>query len=141
MDDSTFWWLLAGAAVAIELLTGTFYLLMLGLGPMAAALTAHAGLSVTVQMAVAAVVGAGAVVACHQWRKRHLSPLVVGADGNMNLDVGATVQVDQWGPDGTALVRYRGTQWVAIYRSGTVPCTGMHRVTALVGSRLLVEPL
>ena len=39
MADSTLWWLLAGAAVAVELLTGTFYLLMLGIG-MAVGLTA-----------------------------------------------------------------------------------------------------
>jgi hypothetical protein len=32
MADSTVWWLLAGAAVAVELLTGTFYLLMLAIG-------------------------------------------------------------------------------------------------------------
>ena len=29
MADSTLWWLLTGTAVAMELLTGTFYLLML----------------------------------------------------------------------------------------------------------------
>jgi len=29
---STFWWVLAGVAVAVELATGTFYLLMFALG-------------------------------------------------------------------------------------------------------------
>ena len=43
MADSTVWWLLAGAAVAVELMTGTFYLLMLAIGLAAAALAAHAG--------------------------------------------------------------------------------------------------
>ena len=28
MSESTIWWLLAGVAVAVELATGTFYLLM-----------------------------------------------------------------------------------------------------------------
>jgi membrane protein implicated in regulation of membrane protease activity len=28
MADSSIWWLLTGAAVAVELVTGTFYLLM-----------------------------------------------------------------------------------------------------------------
>ena len=32
MAESTIWWLLAGAAVALELVTGTFYLLMLAVG-------------------------------------------------------------------------------------------------------------
>ena len=41
MADSTLWWLLAGAAVAVELLTGTFYLLMFAIGLAAAAIAAH----------------------------------------------------------------------------------------------------
>ena len=32
MAESTVWWLLAGVAVAAELVTGTFYLLMIALG-------------------------------------------------------------------------------------------------------------
>ena len=66
MADWTTWWLLAGAAVAVELLTGTFYLLMLGLGMAAGALAAHAGLlPVRGQLVAAAVVGFGAVAIWH----------------------------------------------------------------------------
>src|SRR3954453_2841510 len=43
MADSTVWWLLAGAAVAVELVTGTFYLLMLAIGHAARANAAPAG--------------------------------------------------------------------------------------------------
>ncbi|MDO9198743.1 NfeD family protein, partial [Rhodoferax sp.] len=43
MAESTIWWVLAGAVVAIELATGTFYLLMLSVGLVAAAISAHAG--------------------------------------------------------------------------------------------------
>ena len=42
MDESTFWWLFAGLAVAAELMTGTFYLLMLAVGLAGAALAARA---------------------------------------------------------------------------------------------------
>ena len=38
MDHSTAWWLLVGLLVIAELLTGTFYLLMLALGAIAGAL-------------------------------------------------------------------------------------------------------
>jgi membrane protein implicated in regulation of membrane protease activity len=37
MAESTIWWLLTVAAVAVELVTGTFYLLMLAIGLAAAA--------------------------------------------------------------------------------------------------------
>ena len=54
LSASTLWWLVAGALVAVELATGTFYLLMLSLGCVAGALAAHAGLSDTPQMVTAA---------------------------------------------------------------------------------------
>lgn len=140
MDASTLWWLLAGAVVGIELLTGTFYLLMLALGPVVGAVSAYAGLPVNGQIMAAALVGAGAVAACHQWRKKRLGDASVGADRSVNLDIGETVQINHWNPDGTAFVRYRGAQWTAIHRPGTTPRTGLHRVAELVGSRLLVDP-
>jgi membrane protein implicated in regulation of membrane protease activity len=37
MAESSIWWLMTGAAVAIELVTGTFYLLMFAVGLAAAA--------------------------------------------------------------------------------------------------------
>ena len=40
LNPSTFWWVAAGVAVAAELATGTFYLLMFALGLAAAALAA-----------------------------------------------------------------------------------------------------
>ena len=57
----------------------------------------------------------------------------------MNLDVGETVQVDSWNPDGTASVKYRGANWTAIHRPGVMPAAGPHRVAELVGSRLLID--
>ena len=44
MEESTIWWLLAGGMVVAELITGTFYLLMVALGLAAAAPVAHANL-------------------------------------------------------------------------------------------------
>ena len=40
MADSTIWWLIAGVLVAAELMTGTFYLLMIAIGMASAALAA-----------------------------------------------------------------------------------------------------
>ncbi len=141
MDDSTLWWLLTGTIVVVELLTGTFYLLMLALGGTAGALAAHIGLGQETQMVVAAVVGGGAVVLCYWYRRRRPGDPSARADRSVNLDVGGIVQIDSWNPDGTALVRYRGAQWTAIHRSGTTPRIGAHRVAELVGIRLLVDPV
>ena len=87
------------------------------------------------------MVGGGAVVAWHQFKKKRPGDPSARADRSVNLDVGETVMIDSWTADGTASVKYRGTQWTAIHRPGVTPATGMHRVAELVGSRLLVDPL
>jgi membrane protein implicated in regulation of membrane protease activity len=141
MEESTIWWLLAGITVAVELMTGTFYLLMLAIGLAAAALAAHRGLPTAAQIVMAALVGGGAVVAWYFIKKKRPGDPSARADRSVNLDVGETVQVDGWNADGTATVKYRGASWTAIHRPGITPSTGLHRVAELVGNRLLVDPL
>ncbi|MBC5783533.1 NfeD family protein [Ramlibacter sp. USB13] len=139
MADWTFWWLLAGAAVAVELLTGTFYLLMLGIGMAAGALAAHAGASMTAQVVAAAIVGGGAVAGWHVARRRRI---VDGLPGNnMDFDAGERVHVDAWTADNTSTVRYRGTVWTAVPAGGTPQGTGPHCVRQVDGSRLVVEKI
>jgi membrane protein implicated in regulation of membrane protease activity len=139
MTESTLWWLLAGSAVVIELLTGTFYLLMLSLGLAAGALAAHFGASLSVQLMVAAVVGSGAVLGWHLKRKTSDSESAPGSNRNVNLDIGETVQVDAWSPDGSASVKYRGSQWRAVHRAGSVPSAGTHRIVQVNGNELVLE--
>jgi membrane protein implicated in regulation of membrane protease activity len=139
MADSTWWWLLAGALVALELLTGTFYLLMLALGAVAGALAAHAGLPLAGQIVTAAVVGAVAVAAWYWRSRRQPGDPSVRSLRSVNLDVGEVLQIDTWNPDGTASVMYRGARWSVIQRPGNAPVPGSYRVAELVGNRLLVE--
>lgn len=139
MEDSTLWWLAAGAAVIVELLTGTFYLLMLTLGLAAGALAAHAGLGLAAQLLVGAAVGASTITAAYLYRRGRPGDAPARADRSVNLDVGETVHIEAWQPDGTASVKYRGAQWTAIHRPGATPVPGAHRVAELVGNRLLVD--
>ena len=141
MAASTLWWLVTGLVVAAELLTGTFYLLMLALGLAAGALAAHAGASTPVQLVVAALAGGGAVAAWYLVRRQRPGDPSARAQRSVNLDVGETVHVEAWSADGTATVKYRGASWTAIHRPGTAPEPGAHRVVELVGSRLLVEKI
>ena len=141
MEDSTLWWLAAGAAVIVELLTGTFYLLMLTLGLAAGALAAHAGLGLAAQLLVGAAVGASTITAAYLYRRGRPGDPPARADRSVNLDVGEVVQIEHWNADGTAQIRYRGAQWTAVYRGPATPQAGRHRVVELEGSRLLVEPV
>lgn len=139
MAESTWWWLLTGALVAVELLTGTFYLLMLAIGAAAGALAAHLGLSLTAQFVVAALVGAAAVVGWHLHSRRRPGDPSVRSLRSVNLDVGEVLNIEHWNADGTATVKYRGASWTVIQRPGNAPVPGSYRVTELVGNRLLVE--
>jgi membrane protein implicated in regulation of membrane protease activity len=141
MAESTFWWLLAGAAVAVELVTGTFYLLMLAIGFAAAALAALFGASTTVQILLASAVGGGAVIVWSRIRGKHPQSLPASANPDVNMDIGETVVVDTWQADGTAQVHYRGAQWTVVHRAGNPPSSGPHRVAEVVGNRLLVDKL
>jgi membrane protein implicated in regulation of membrane protease activity len=141
MAESTLWWLLTGTAIAVELITGTFYLLMLAIGLAAAALAAHAGASMAAQLITAAVVGGGAVAAWHVKRGKRPDEPAASANRDINLDVGETVQVQAWNPDGTATVKYRGANWTVMALEGTMHGTGAHRVREVVGNRLIVEKI
>ena len=141
MTVSTLWWIGAGLAVAIELATGTFYLLMIAIGLTAGAVASHLGAGLTTQLVSAALVGGGAVAAWHLRRARHPQAPAASANPDVNMDVGETVHIDQWQPDGTATVKYRGAAWTVIHRSGSLPTSGAHRVVEVVGSRLVVDKI
>ena len=138
---STLWWIAAGLLVAVELATGTFYLLMLAIGAVAGALAAHLGLGVSGQMLTAAIVGSAVVLALYLVRRPKPGEQSARADRSVNLDIGETVQIDGWSADGTAQVRYRGTQWTARRRGDAPAQAGAYRVVELEGIHLLVEPI
>lgn len=143
MNASTLWWLLAGALVAVELATGTFYLLMLAAGGVAGAIAAHLGISATGQLVAAAVCGLGAVSGWHIWRRKHADASPATSSPDVSLDIGEVIHVDQWLQDGSARVRYRGAMWsveAALTPSTPLPLQpGPYRVVQLVGNRLKVE--
>lgn len=140
LSSPTLWWLLAGALVAAELATGTFYLLMVALGAAAGALAAHAGMAATAQIVVAALVSAGATAAWHFKRAR--SPKSAPAESNrdVNLDIGQHLQVSAWLPDGSARVPYRGALWSVRFAGSGEPAPGEHVIVAVRGSEFAVQP-
>ena len=139
MTESTIWWVLAGAVIAVELVTGTFYLLMVSVGLAAAAMTAYLGASATAQVIVAAVVGGGSVVAWRRYKQKQPSALPASANHDVNMDIGETVQVDAWEPNGTSTVKYRGANWSVSLIAGAMPSPGTHMIVEVVGSRLVVR--
>jgi len=138
MDFSahTLWWLAAGALIAVELATGTFYLLMLALGAGAAAVAAHLGAAAAAQWLVAAVVGAGATAVWHFRRAQSPRSAPVQNNADANLDIGQSVHVDNWASDGSSRVSYRGSTWQVRYAGSDVPTPGPHVIVSVQSGHL-----
>ena len=141
LAQSSFWWLLAGTAVAIELVSGTFYLLMVAVGLAAGAIAAHLGLGLAAQMAIAAGAGGAAVLILRKVRGRQKQPAKASENRDANLDIGESVFVGAWQSDGTATTTYRGAKWRVALRPGTAATSGTHRIVEVVGTCLIVEKI
>jgi membrane protein implicated in regulation of membrane protease activity len=136
---STWWWVATGVLVAAELATGTFYLLMLAVGTLAAAIAAHTGATFATQLIAAAVIGGGTTLAWHFMRGRGTKPPTTGANRDINLDVGEHVSVTHWHTDGHTEVAYRGATWRARWAGSGTPQPGRHIIRAVEGSQLLLD--
>ena len=133
MSDYWIWWIAAALLVGAELLTGTYYLLAVGLALGIGGLAAWLGASAPAQLAVAAVAGVLATIAAHQWRMRRALP-----PPQPGLDIGQPVRVEDWNADGTARVAYRGTQWTAELAAPDTPRARTMYIVAMRGSILVV---
>ena len=140
ISPTTVWWVLAGIAIAIELSTGTFYLLMLALGLAAGAVAGHLGFSVPLQIVAAAAVGGGATALWHWRHAKGGETMPAASNRDVNLDVGERVFVQEWSANRTARVQYRGSAWEARLAPGATPVAGEHLVSAVEGNWLVLEP-
>jgi membrane protein implicated in regulation of membrane protease activity len=138
---ATVWWVVTGVLVAVELATGSFYLLMLALGAAAAAIAAHLGLGVNAQLVIAAVVGAGAVAAWHLKRRREPAGKAAAENRDVNLDIGETVQVNDWDAQGSGSTQYRGARWQVRFIGSGAAQSGRFVIRRVEANRLFVEPI
>ena len=140
LSNATVWWIAAGALVATELATGTFYLLMLAVGCVAGALAAHAGLASVAQVVSAAVLGGGATVSWYLKRRRQPPAAPAESNRDVNLDIGQSVHVAAWNDEGTARVQYRGAAWSVRLAAHDAAAPGPHVIVAVQGTELQVAP-
>ena len=109
MDPAFVWAVIGLALVIVELLTGTFYLLMFGVAAFGAALAAWLGFEFSVQSVVAVVVSALGCYGVHVYRARNRAQQMAP------IDAGMPASFESWLDAGERLakVRYRGASWEA----------------------------
>jgi membrane protein implicated in regulation of membrane protease activity len=114
MDPALLWAVIGLVLVIVELLTGTFYLLMLGIAAFGAAGTAWLGYDFAVQVIVAAVVAGVGCYAVHVYREKSK------AEQMPPIDAGMPASFESWTDAGARLarVRYRGASWDARVEGG-----------------------
>jgi len=138
MESWVWWFVLAFGLLALELMTGTFYLLVIALALAAAGVADLFGASFTLQLLVAAVIGSGGALWLRRGRFGRLHS--DSADPLQNMDVGQTVRVDQWSATRTARASYRGAQWDVELAPGAEPTAGEFVIQSISANRLVVAP-
>ncbi|HQU48954.1 MAG TPA: NfeD family protein [Casimicrobiaceae bacterium] len=133
MNALWFWWIAAAVLVGAELMTGTYYLLAVGVALAVGGVAALLGASAPMQFVAAGVAGVALTIAAHRWRLQRALP-----PQQPPFDVGQAVRVQGWNDDGTARVTYRGSQWTAELATPDTPRAETMFIVATRGSVLVV---
>lgn len=132
-----FWWIGAGVLVVLELISGTFYLLMIALGCVAAAIANLAGAAADLQFAVAAGVALAAVLLLRRSRFGRRTRKEASKNPDVNLDIGQTLSVPAW-HERRARVNYRGAAWDVELAAGEPEDAQLYEIAEMRGSCLVV---
>jgi Membrane protein implicated in regulation of membrane protease activity len=138
MEAWMFWLIAALVVLGLELLSGTFYLMMISFGLAAASIAAFCGLDINMQAIVAAVVWIGSTLILNKTRLGKRGRVHSEKDPNVNIDIGQTIKIDAWTSEKTTRANYRGAMWdVELIQGEATP--GTFVIREIRASRLFVE--
>ncbi len=135
MEPYVYWFLLAFGLLALEMVTGTFYMLIVSIALGLAGIAALFGLNLPLQITLSAAASIIGTVILRRMKGMHTGKMI-----SQSLDIGQSVRVISWLEDGVARVHYRGTEWDAELESSSVPRDGVLYIKAIQGSKLILTP-
>lgn len=135
----TFWIVLAALLAVAEMMTGTFYLLVLAGGAVIGAIAAVLGVSMTFQVLGAALAAAAGFVALQNFRGRAGTSPSASQNPDLHTDIGAVVRISSVDPGGRVRVNYRGADWTARVEGDTVDREHDYRIIQIDGSVLVLK--
>lgn len=138
MDNYVWWFVIGFGLVVAELLTGTFYLLVIAVAFGAAGVAALVGAPIVLQLAIAAAFSVGGTLWLRQSRFGRRLHDRTTSDHVQNMDVGQTLRVEQWAPNRTARANYRGATWDVELVPGEEPASGEYVIREITANRLIV---
>ncbi|MBS4099017.1 MAG: NfeD family protein [Sulfuricella sp.] len=133
MADYVYWFIAALVLFGLEMASGTFYLLVLGIALAIGGGAALIGLGTPLQFVFAAL---AAVTGTLLLRLRKSTNPDDAA--TQSLDIGQAVQILSWHDNGTARAHYRGAEWDAEAESPDTPRDATLYIKALRGSTLIL---
>ncbi|HAF45914.1 MAG: NfeD family protein [Sideroxyarcus sp.] len=133
MEIYIYWFLLALILVGLEMVTGTFYLLVVAIAMAVGGVAALLGMGMVWQLVLSAVTGIAGTIMLRRWKSTQSSDT-----SNASLDIGLPVKVVKWNEDGTARVFYRGAEWNAELESADIPREGTLYIAEVRGSALVL---
>ena len=116
MEIYIYWFLLALVLLGLEMVTGTFYMLVVAIAMVVGGLAALLGLSMAWQLLLCAAAVVAGTIMLRRWKNTQS----VEAP-NASLDIGQPVRVIKWHDNGSARVFYRGAEWDAEPESADIP--------------------
>ena len=135
MEHSLTWAVVGLVLVITELLTGTFYLLMLGVAGFGAAIAAWLGVAFGAQALVFVAIAGIGCYGVHVYRAKNR------AQQMPSIDAGQPASFEAWvdQASGLARVRYRGASWDALVEGeASVDSGAMLYVVSTNGNTLKV---
>ncbi len=133
MEAYVYWFLLGVLLLGLEMMSGTFYLLVLSIAAAIGGVAAWLGAGLAVQLVLSALTGIAGIFILQRTRVTQVTDTA-----NASFDMGQPVHVLKWNADGTARVAYRGAEWDAELQSTDAPRDGQFYIAAMHGSGLVI---
>lgn len=128
------WFLLGLLMLAVEMATGTFYLLVMGIALGTGGVIALLGWSLPIQITVCAIVGIIGTIILRRSK-------ITGHEAleTQSLDIGQPVKVIQTHENGMLRVTYRGAEWDAELLAANSPSDQPLFIHTIRGSTLILS--
>jgi membrane protein implicated in regulation of membrane protease activity len=133
MEIYIYWFLLALVLIGLEMVTGTFYLLVVAIGMAVGGLAALLGAGIAWQLVLSAVMVVAGTIILRRWKSTQASETP-----NPSFDIDQPVRVIKWHDNGSARVFYRGAEWDAEPESADTPHEETLYIKAVQGSGLIL---
>lgn len=133
MAPYVYWFLLAVILAGLEMVTGTFYLLVVGIAMAVGGIAALLGADLMWQLLLGTVTGITGTILLRRWKSAQPA-----APADDNLDLGQPVKVLRWNANGTARVHYRGAEWDAEAEAADTPHDVPLYIAAVRGASLVL---